>query len=478
VEKLLTAKELSSFLNVHRKTIYKWAAEGRLPHRKINGSIRFEKEEIKAAQQKYIPIEIYHPGPIPKLDISLADYDKKYLKGDSAVANKKQRWDFGKKGVFKRRLKSGFSWCFWYYDQENKLKKVTAPNATSREDAIVAMEAKIKESFIQQYGSKQITFRKLSSLYLNKYAKQKKESWKTDEKYINNRLLPYFGDMLISQISPEDVSDFVAQFKPTKKGFEEIKGSTINKHLQVLGRMINIAGKFGYTVEMNPVSRELHFAKESKYRRKRILTVDEEQRLMKEASQHLVPIIYCALLQAMRLKEILRLKTSEVDLDAGTITILPENNKTGKLDVIPIRSKMRSIFQQLIAENNGRSPFVFNYEDPGTGKLRPIKTCQHSFEGARRRAKIKGLEFRDLRRTCATRLHEVDVDPLIVSRLLRHSSAKISAEVYIQSNLKLMQKVLVKADEKANFPDVLEHLKFEASSRKTEKEVTCLFLMN
>lgn len=470
---LLTVRDLSDFLRVHPKTIYKWAAKGMLPHRKINGSIRFEKDEIESFQQKYKLEKISQPELILKLDVPLDSYDKMRLKGDRAVSNKKQRWDFGKKGVFKRRLKSGFSWCYWYYDEEKKLKKATVPHATSRKDAIIALETKIREPSV-----KQITFRKLSLLYLNKYAKQKKDSWKTDEKYINNRLLPYFGEMLISQISHEDVSDFVAQFKPTKKGFEEIKGSTINKHLQVLGRMINIAGKFGYIVERNPVSRELHFAKESKYRRTRILTVDEEIRLMEEAAPHLVPIIYCALLQAMRLKEILKLNTSEVDLDAGTITILPENNKTGKLDVIPIRSKMRSIFERLIAENNGRSPFIFNYEDPGTGKLRPIKTCQHAFEGARKRAKIEGLEFRDLRRTCATRLHEAQVDPLIVSRLLRHSSAKISAEVYIQSNLKMMQKALVKADEKANSPDVLEHFKQGTNSRKTEKEVTCLFSMN
>lgn len=35
IQILLTAKEISSFLCVHLKTIYKWAAEGKLPHRKI-----------------------------------------------------------------------------------------------------------------------------------------------------------------------------------------------------------------------------------------------------------------------------------------------------------------------------------------------------------------------------------------------------------------------------------------------------------
>ena len=483
---LLTAKELSFFLHVHLKTVYRWATEGRLPHRKINGTIRFDLEEIEAFQQKYEPIEIYQPKLLLKLDVPLDSYDMMRLKGDRAVSNKKQRWSFGKKGVFKRRLKSGYSWCCWFYDERNKLKKVTVPNATSREDAIAALEEKFREISTKRNGSKQITFRMLAPIYLDKYAKQKKDSWKTDEKFINNRLLPYFGEMLLSEISPEEVSDFIAQFKPKKKDIEEIKGSTINKHLQVLSRMISIAGKFGYIVEKNPVSRELHFAKESKYRRTRVLSDEEEDRLMSEAATHLKPIIHCALLQAMRLKEILKLRVSDVDLDAETITIRPENNKTNKLDVIPVRSKMRSIFERLIAENNGRSPFVFNYEDPGTGELRPVGTCQHAFEGARRRAKIEGLEFRDLRRTCATRLHEANVDPLIVSRLLRHSSAKISAEVYIQSSMKLMKKAMNEADKEPgnrhpsqpNWSTTRTYLEHGLNKTKTEKEVTCLFSMN
>ncbi|MFC2161054.1 tyrosine-type recombinase/integrase [Acidobacteriota bacterium] len=153
----------------------------------------------------------------------------------------------------------------------------------------------------------------------------------------------------------------------------------------------------------------------------------------------------------MRLKEILTLKISDVDLRAETITIRPENNKTDKLDVIPIRYKMRPIFERLIAENNDRSPFIFNYHDFGTGELRPIRTCQHAFEGACRRTKIEGLEFRDLRRTCATRLYEAGVDPLIVSRFLRHSSAKNSTEVYIQSCMNLMKKAMNEADKEAEY---------------------------
>jgi len=449
-QSLLTVKEVSSFLQVHQNTVYELAKSGKIPFIRLKGvGIRLREQDLvewlDRGKTKIPSISELIPKP-KQLDISLALYDKLYLKGDSAVATKKQRWSFGKKGVFKRKLKSGYSWCYWYYDEGKKLKKVTVPYASSRADAIAALEKKTREISIKQNGSKQITFLELSPIYLDKYAKQKKDSWKTDEKFINNRLLPYFGEMLLSQISPEDVSEFIAQFKPKKKDIEEIKGSTINKHLQVLSRMISIAGKFGYIVGKNPVRRELHFAKESKYIRTRILSVEEEERLMVEAAPHLKPIIQCALLQAMRLKEILKLKTSDVDLEAETITIRPENNKTGKLDVIPIRLKMRPIFERLIAENNVRSPFIFNYKYPKTGKLKPIRSCQHAFGAARRRAKIGGLEFRDLRRTCATRLHEAKIDPLIVSRLLRHSSAKISAEVYIQSSMSLLKKAMNEAD--------------------------------
>ncbi len=487
---LLNVRKLSSLLDIHPKTIYKKVKNNEIPHIKQKGlGIRFHPKEIETwlFQCHSSTAKILKLTPKPKqLDISVEQYDKLYLKGDSAVANKKRRWDFGKKGVFKRRLKSGFSWCYWYYDEEKKLRKVTVPNATSREDVIRAMEAKVREVSIKQNESKQITFREFAPVYLKKYAKQKKDSWKTDEKFINNRLLPYFGEMLLSQISTEDVSDFITQFKPKKEGIEEIKGSTINKHLQVLSRMINIAEKFGYIIGKNLVSRELHFAKESMYRRTRVLSHEEEERLMAEAAPHLRPIIQCALLQAMRLKEILRLKTSDIDLEAETITIRPENNKTDKLDVIPIRSKMKPIFERLIAENSGRSPFVFNYEDPGTGELRPIRTCQHAFEGARRRAKIDGLEFRDLRRTSATRLHEAKVDPLIVSRLLRHSGAKISAEVYIRSSMDLMKKAMNEVDDetKKNLPSqhnrrsTRTYLEHGTSIKNAGKEITCLFSMN
>jgi excisionase family DNA binding protein len=43
---LLTVKELSAWLNIKPSTLYLWAAQGKIPRRKIHGLIRFERDAI------------------------------------------------------------------------------------------------------------------------------------------------------------------------------------------------------------------------------------------------------------------------------------------------------------------------------------------------------------------------------------------------------------------------------------------------
>lgn len=178
------------------------------------------------------------------------------------------------------------------------------------------------------------------------------------------------------------------------------------------------------------------------------------------------------------------IKISDLDLESeiSTITIRPEINKTGKSDIIPIRAKMVRIFEQLIIENGGRSEYVFNYDEPHTGEYRNITTFRRSFNAACRRAGIKGLQPRDLRRTCATRLHEAGVDPLIIKRFMRHSSSGMTEKVYIQSSLKMMKQALDKVDkghEKVPFQNQFRtDLEHEKTTEKTSETLRCLFSMN
>ncbi|BFU95137.1 MAG: putative DNA-binding protein, Excisionase family (Modular protein) [Nitrospira sp.] len=52
---LLTVKELSTWLNIKQSTLYLWAAQGKIPCRKIHGLIRFDPEAITAWLQSFEP---------------------------------------------------------------------------------------------------------------------------------------------------------------------------------------------------------------------------------------------------------------------------------------------------------------------------------------------------------------------------------------------------------------------------------------
>lgn len=43
---LLTVKQLYDWLNIKPSTLYLWAAQGKIPCRKMHGLVRFDQEEI------------------------------------------------------------------------------------------------------------------------------------------------------------------------------------------------------------------------------------------------------------------------------------------------------------------------------------------------------------------------------------------------------------------------------------------------
>jgi len=86
---LLTVKELSSYLHVHPKTIYRLIEKRQIRHIKKRGlGIRFKMEDIEewlaSGENKTFPDIKF----LPKLDLPLEKYDKMLLKGRSVLSKK------------------------------------------------------------------------------------------------------------------------------------------------------------------------------------------------------------------------------------------------------------------------------------------------------------------------------------------------------------------------------------------------------
>ena len=63
---LLTIKDLSTRLNIKPSTLYLWAAQGKIPCRKIHGLIRFDPDAITAWLHTFEPNQATAIPPLPR----------------------------------------------------------------------------------------------------------------------------------------------------------------------------------------------------------------------------------------------------------------------------------------------------------------------------------------------------------------------------------------------------------------------------
>ena len=68
---LLTIKDLSAWLNIKPSTLYLWAAQGKVPCRKIHGLIRFDREAI----QQWLDTFDTHTSPFLSIQPNIRDQD-------------------------------------------------------------------------------------------------------------------------------------------------------------------------------------------------------------------------------------------------------------------------------------------------------------------------------------------------------------------------------------------------------------------
>lgn len=244
-------------------------------------------------------------------------------------------------------------------------------------------------------------------MYIENYAKVNKRSWKQDV-YCLGILGKFFGSSCLREIN----SFKIERFKAVRLN-ERISKSRVNRYLALLKKMFNLAIDWGYLEENS--MRKVKLFSEQENVKERILSLNEEARLLHTCSKHLKPIILTALNTGMRRGEILNLRWNQIDFSKRIIRI--EKTKSGKIRFIPINEVVLCELSGL-KRKTCNSDYVFLF--PKTGQ--PIKDVKTAFNSAKRRAGVKGIRFHDLRYTFASRLIERGADIVTVQNLLGHQS--------------------------------------------------------
>ena len=201
--------------------------------------------------------------------------------------------------------------------------------------------------------------------------------------------------------------------KLAKKSFmsEKYSNAYVNRYLACIKTIFNIGIK-NELIKTTPM-KAVKMMKEDNHKI-RYLTADEEARLFKELSEHLKPIVICALQTGLRKSNILQLRWELVDLEFRFIEVLAQQNKGHKIIKIPISDKLLETLESLPRN----SEYVF--ANPDTGK--PYRDISEGFKNACDRANIENFRFHDLRHTVATRLVEKGIDLRVVQEIMAHST--------------------------------------------------------
>jgi integrase len=286
----------------------------------------------------------------------------------------------------------------------------------------LALQEEVTKSFDRKYGLKRnkhpVKLRDFVVMFIENYSKVNKRSWK-DDFYRLRKCNDFFGDIYLHEVTPLEIE----KFKSVKLA-EGLTKTSVNHYLKILKRLFNIAINWEYATD-NPVRRVALYSEKDALK-ERILSKEEEARILQASADHIRPILIVALNTGMRRGEILSLKWEQVDFQAKEIKIL--KTKSGKPRIVDINSLLLKALTNLKGEIKG-SQYVFL--NPKTGK--PYTKLHRSFKHACRRADIKNLRFHDLRHTFASRLIEKGVDIIRVKEILGHSSVKIT-ERYTHSN--------------------------------------------
>ncbi len=469
-EQLLTVQQLSFFLSMHPNTIYKLNDEGRIPSVYINRSIRFNKKDIDDWLKKNKRTHSDFQFSFTKCTLLLKEYDRIFLKGESALSkNNSKRWSYGFGTVYLRKTKQGkIRYYLDYLDKSGKRKRQVVKQAQTRAEAVIALQRKITEildSSLSPTRIKRISFLEFSKLYLENYSKPTKKSWKCDFYCLNAQLLPYFGEFELQTVSSLQIENYRAE-----RLNDGVQKSTTNRELALLKKMFNLAIDWGYC-EKNP-SRKVKLFSEKDNLKEQILSENEEKRLLAESAEHLKPIIITALHTGMRRNEILNLKWNQVDLKSRVILVV--KTKSGKNRTVPINEFLFEVFNGL--REHRTSDYVFPNPEG-----EPFRSIRHSFENACRRAEIK-MRFHDLRHSFACRLIQRGCDIETLRTLLGHHSVTVT-ERYIHTNEEQKRKAVEflsaeKTQKTAEKRVDLSHICHMDREKPSEKDLVSLFSVN
>ncbi len=306
-------------------------------------------------------------------------------------------------------------WMSFTHDGEQYRRSTETEDRKLAQRIFDKLKGEIAEGkWFEKLPGEGYTFTDLMDKYMKEYSAFNKapKSYKRD-KGLRKNLEPVFGDMILTEISPLQISEY-----KTKRRMEGASPRTVNYELTLMGHAYNLAIREWGWLNDNPV---IKVQKEKVNNLiERWLTLEEEKKLLEASPKWLQEIIIFAIQTGLRESEILDLAWRQVEINRRTITIYEQKNKG--VDTLPLSQTALNILLGKNKNPHHENDLVFPNM---SGKRILPSNLIRSFQVAVKKSGIRRLRFHDLRHTFATRLVQNGVDLLTLQKLGRWKEVKM-----------------------------------------------------
>lgn len=238
---------------------------------------------------------------------------------------------------------------------------------------------------------------------------------------LKNQFLPMLGEKIVDRMTYHgDMLPFIRQFQAESPVTGKPRSQhTVNRYCDYVDAIFNFGLEMGLT-KVNP----LKGRKKSKETPRDVqLTLEDVKKIMEEAEPHLRWAMEVCFNLGTRPgpSELLSLKWANLDLEKGAAQIYA--TKTKQFRTVPINPNFIPRFREM--REAATSEFVVEYRG------RRVTTIRKAFNSACERAGIKySARMYDLRHLFATTLLSKGADLAAVSKMMGHSTVKMTADTY------------------------------------------------
>jgi integrase len=310
-----------------------------------------------------------------------------------------------------------FTVKFRYGIHQKRMKLGVYPRlslGTAREKAIHILRQ--LDEGIDPTKSRRTADKKVETIcreFIRLHAQKRNKSWREAERILDRELVGAFGQRDIRDIKRSDILEIMDAAIDRGSNYQANRIlSHVRKFLNwcVQREIIPINPVVGLQAPTREVSRD------------RFLDDAEITRLLRACQNDFYPFrqfVPLLLATAQRRGELSDMRWSEIDFDTNTWVVPAERSKNGKPNAVPLSGYAISILNEVPKFID--SDFVFT-----TTRHSPIGGFSKMLRRLSERSETSGWRLHDLRRTAASGMARLKVEPYVVEKILNHVSGTFS----------------------------------------------------